>query len=128
MRPETTNNEAELRAEIEELKRQLEHKHAGPSAAEHVVQPSRRTIRNLVLVFVAILIVAFVAGYIPRHRRDLQSEIRLRRLRRSCVSLHGHSRLLLRRQQAGRARSNRSRSSELDEIPSLHIAPPLPQI
>lgn len=72
MRPETTNNEAELRAEIEELKRQLEHKHAGPSAAEHVVQPSRHTIRNLILVFVAILIVAFVAGYIPRHQRELR--------------------------------------------------------
>jgi len=72
MRPEITNNEAELRAEIEELKRQLEEKHAGVSAAEHVVQPSGHTIRNLVLLFVVILIVAFVAGYIPRHQREVQ--------------------------------------------------------
>ena len=38
----------------------------------HVVQPARHTIRNLVLLFVVILIVAFVAGYLPRHRRELQ--------------------------------------------------------
>src|SRR5579863_9500689 len=72
MRPEITNNEAELRAEIEELKRKLEEKHAGVSASEHVVQPSGHTIRNLVLLFVVILILAFVAGYIPRHRREVQ--------------------------------------------------------
>ena len=72
MRPETTNNEAELRAEIEELKRQLEQKPSGAGAAGQVVQPSSHTIRNLVLLFVVILIVAFVAGYIPRHRRELQ--------------------------------------------------------
>jgi RND family efflux transporter MFP subunit len=72
MRPEITNNEAELRAEIEDLKRQLEQKHVAPSAAEHIVQPSRHTIRNLVLLLIVILIGAFVAGYIPRHRRELQ--------------------------------------------------------
>ena len=72
MRQETTSNEAELRAEIEELKRQLEHKHAGASEAEHVVRPSRHAIRNLVLLFVVILIVGFVAGYVPRHHRELQ--------------------------------------------------------
>jgi RND family efflux transporter MFP subunit len=72
MRPETTNIEAELRTEIEELKRQLEQKHAGASAAEHVTRPSGHTIRNLVLLFVVILIVGFVAGYIPRQRRELQ--------------------------------------------------------
>jgi RND family efflux transporter MFP subunit len=70
MRQETTSNEAELRAEIEELKRQLEQKQ--PGAAEHIVQPSRHTIRNLVLLFLAILIVAFAVGYLPRHRRELQ--------------------------------------------------------
>lgn len=72
MRPETTNNEAELRAEIEELKRQLEQKRAATNAEEHIIQPSRHTIRNLVLLLVVILIGAFVAGYIPRHRRELQ--------------------------------------------------------
>src|SRR5580704_10968143 len=70
MRPETTSNEAELRAEIEELKRKLEQKHAHTS--EHVVQPARHIIRNLVLLFIVILIIAFVAGYLPRHRRELQ--------------------------------------------------------
>jgi RND family efflux transporter MFP subunit len=72
MRPEITSNEAELRTEIEELKRQLQQKHAGANAAEHVTRPSGHTIRNLVLLFVVILIVGFVAGYIPRHRRELQ--------------------------------------------------------
>lgn len=72
MRGETTNHEAELRAEIEELKRQLEQKHAGASAAGHVTRPSGHTIRNLVLLFVVVLMVAFVAGYLPRHRRELQ--------------------------------------------------------
>src|SRR5579871_1263471 len=70
MRPETTSNEAELRAEIEELKRRLEQKHAG--TAEHVRQPARHTIRNLVLLFAVILIAAFVIGYLPRYRRELQ--------------------------------------------------------
>jgi RND family efflux transporter MFP subunit len=69
MRPETTSNESELRAEIEELKRQLEQKQ---TSAEHVVQPSRHTIRNLVLLFVAILVVGFMVGYVPLHRRELQ--------------------------------------------------------
>ena len=70
MRPETTSSEAELRAEIEELKRRLEQKHA--STSEHVVQPARHTIRNLVLLLVVILIAAFVAGYLPRYRRELR--------------------------------------------------------
>ena len=61
MRPEITNIEAELRTEIEELKRQLEQKHAGASTAGHVSRPSGHTIRNLVLLFVVILIVGFVA-------------------------------------------------------------------
>src|SRR6202011_1402053 len=40
--------------------------------AEHGVRPSGRTIGILVLLVVAILIVGFVVGYIPRHRRELQ--------------------------------------------------------
>ena len=70
MRPETTSNEAELRAEIEELKRKLEQKHSGTS--EPVVQPARHTIRNLVLLFIVILIVAFVAWISPTPSAELQ--------------------------------------------------------
>lgn len=76
MRPETTNpqvnanTEAELRAEIDELKRKLEAQHP-PHGAVRPVRPSSRTIRNLVLLTILILIVAFVAGYLPRHRQQL---------------------------------------------------------
>src|SRR5882724_4384682 len=73
MRPETTHNEAELRAEIEELKRQLDqHVQRSSQAEHHAVRPSGRTIWILLLLFVAILVVAFFAGYLPRHRRELQ--------------------------------------------------------
>lgn len=72
MRPEADpqinpSREADLRAEIDELKRKLEaqkHTHAP-------VRPSRHTIRNLVLLILLILIAGFVVGYLPRHRREL---------------------------------------------------------
>jgi RND family efflux transporter MFP subunit len=72
--PSTTRNpEDDLRAEIDELKRQLaRQKQAGAEAAQHAARPSSHTIRNLLLLFVVILIAAFVAGYLPRHRRALQ--------------------------------------------------------
>ncbi len=64
--PSTTRSaEDDLRAEIDELKRQL-------AQQKLAARPSSRTVRNLVLLFVAILIVAFVVGYLPRHRRELQ--------------------------------------------------------
>ncbi len=73
MRPEATNpqadpsTEADLRAEIDELKRKLETQKQ-PHAA---VRPSGHTIRNLVLLILFILIAGFVVGYLPRHRREL---------------------------------------------------------
>jgi RND family efflux transporter MFP subunit len=72
MRQETTNPqansgaEADLRAEIDDLKRKLE------AQQKSAHRPSGRTIRNLVLLTIVILIAAFVIGYVPRHRRDLQ--------------------------------------------------------
>src|SRR5580704_5058709 len=73
MRPEITNNEAELRAEIQDLKRQLEQrKHPPESAEHHAIRPSGHAIRILVLVLLALLIAGFFLGYLPRHRRELQ--------------------------------------------------------
>ncbi|HEV2687273.1 MAG TPA: efflux RND transporter periplasmic adaptor subunit [Bryobacteraceae bacterium] len=78
MRPEATNpeantsNEADLRAEIDELKRKLEtQKQPHGGAPQRPPRPSGHTIRNLVLATIVILVVAFVAGYLPRHRRLL---------------------------------------------------------
>ena len=74
MRPEATNpeasssTEADLRAEIEQLKRKLE---AKPGAVEKPPRPSGRMIRGLLLLTVIILVAAFVIGYLPRHRREL---------------------------------------------------------
>jgi RND family efflux transporter MFP subunit len=70
MREETTNpatqrSEESLRAEIDDLKRQLAQSHKA-------ARPSNSTLRNLVLLGVIILIGAFVIGYLPRHRRQLQ--------------------------------------------------------
>ncbi|HEY6391258.1 MAG TPA: efflux RND transporter periplasmic adaptor subunit [Bryobacteraceae bacterium] len=70
MREETTNpatrgSEESLRAEIDDLKRQLAQSHKA-------ARPSNSTVRNLVLLAVIILIGAFVIGYLPRHRRQLQ--------------------------------------------------------
>jgi len=58
-------SEESLRAEIEDLKRQLAQSHKA-------ARPSNRTVRNLVLLAAIILIGAFVIGYLPRHRRQLQ--------------------------------------------------------
>ena len=74
MRPEATNpeasssTEADLRAEIEELKRKLEAKHG---TVEKPPRPSGRMIRGLLLLTVIVLVAAFVIGYLPRHRREL---------------------------------------------------------
>jgi len=69
------NVEEELRAEIEQLKRRLqnqEHAHAGTHVLDHPPRPRRTAILGLLLLVTAIFVVAFFAGYIPRHRRELQ--------------------------------------------------------
>jgi RND family efflux transporter MFP subunit len=70
----TPATEDELRAEIERLKRQLDQKsgHGEHSALEHPKRPKRGTIAMLGLLLAAVFAVAFFAGYIPHHRRDLQ--------------------------------------------------------
>src|SRR5260370_13720886 len=68
--------EEELRAEIEQLKRQLESQkraHAtGAHVLDHPARPRRAAILELLLLIAAIFVVAFFAGYEPRHRRELQ--------------------------------------------------------
>src|SRR3984885_15403742 len=66
--------EQELRAEIEQLKRQLEKKNsqAAHSALEHPKRPSGGKITMLLLLAAAVFLLAFFVGYVPRHRRDLQ--------------------------------------------------------
>ncbi len=68
--------EEELRAEIEQLKRQLESQkpaHAtGAHVLDHPPRPRRAAILGLLLLIAAIFVVAFFAGYEPRHRRELQ--------------------------------------------------------
>jgi RND family efflux transporter MFP subunit len=71
---QATATEDELRAEIERLKRQLDQKrtHKPHSALEHPERPKPGTIMMLLVIAAAIFSVAFFAGYIPHHRRDLQ--------------------------------------------------------
>jgi RND family efflux transporter MFP subunit len=67
--------EEELRAEIEKLKRLLQdHKpaHGAAHVLEHPPRPRGRTILGLLVLIVAIFVVAFFAGYVPRHRTELQ--------------------------------------------------------
>ncbi|HTA72133.1 MAG TPA: efflux RND transporter periplasmic adaptor subunit [Bryobacteraceae bacterium] len=67
--------EEELRAEIEQLKRRLhtqQHTHSGAHVLEHPPRPRRAAILGLLLLIAAIFVVAFFAGYVPRHRRELQ--------------------------------------------------------
>jgi RND family efflux transporter MFP subunit len=70
--PETNSTEADLRAEIDELKSKLEaQKQPHGNALQRPVRPGGHTIRNLVLAVIVILVVAFVVGYVPMHRREL---------------------------------------------------------
>jgi RND family efflux transporter MFP subunit len=66
--------EAELRAEIERLKRQLQQKntHGAHSALSHPQRPSSGKIALLLFFIAALFVAAFFLGYIPHHRRDLQ--------------------------------------------------------
>jgi RND family efflux transporter MFP subunit len=67
--------EEELRAEIEQLKRRLQdHKpaHGATNVLEHPPRPRNRTILGLLVLIAALFVVAFFAGYVPRHRTQLQ--------------------------------------------------------
>jgi uncharacterized protein HemX len=70
----TTATEEKLRAEIERLKRQLEqNKPPGAhSALEHPKRPSGGKILLMLVLAAAIFLAAFLGGYIPHHRRDVQ--------------------------------------------------------
>jgi multidrug efflux pump subunit AcrA (membrane-fusion protein) len=68
--------EEKLRKENEDLKRQLQELKGSPHAREHtgiptrLWHPSRLTIIAIFLAATATIIVAFVAGYLPRQRRQ----------------------------------------------------------
>ena len=68
--------EEELRAEIEQLKRELHDQKraysAGTNVLDHPPRPRRIAILGLLLVIGAIFVAAFFAGYVPRHRRALE--------------------------------------------------------
>lgn len=70
-----TTIEEKLRRENEELRRQLQALHAAPHtpAENHAAlwHPSRLTIVALVLAGLIVLVIAFVAGYIPLHGRQI---------------------------------------------------------
>lgn len=68
----TTGTEEDLRAEIERLKKQIDQHQSAHSALEHPKRPSGGRILFLLVVVAAIFLIAFFAGYIPHHRRDLQ--------------------------------------------------------
>jgi len=68
----TTATEEELRAEIERLKKQLDRAQSPHSALEHPKRPSAGKIALLLFLVAAIFLAAFLGGYIPHHRRDMQ--------------------------------------------------------
>ena len=70
---ETKTNEDRLRAEIEELKRQLqEEKGRGSTGSPGEPKgPSVTTLAVLGLLFVALVVAGFFLGYLPRQRREM---------------------------------------------------------
>ena len=66
---ETHPTEDHLRSEIEDLKRQLEEqKGLAAGSAQPPSGPSGRTLLVLALLLVALVVVGFFAGYLPRRR------------------------------------------------------------
>lgn len=72
MKSSTDNSEQSLRAEITDLKRQLEEQKrlAREASKLEAVPPSRAKLWTLALLAVALIAVAFITGYWPRHRRE----------------------------------------------------------
>ena len=67
---EIKSTEDRLRAEVEELKRQLEEqKKLHPSGAPRASGPSGRTLVLIGLALAALIVAGFFMGYLPRHRR-----------------------------------------------------------
>src|SRR5690348_5528596 len=67
------STEDRLRAEVEDLKRQLEEQkrpHSKSAAAPQPARPSRMTLGALSLVGAVAIVVAFFAGYLPHRRRE----------------------------------------------------------
>jgi RND family efflux transporter MFP subunit len=64
--------EEQLRAEIEELRRQLqEHRKLEAAGISHVKQgPSAGTLVAISMVLIALIVAGFFAGYLPRQRRE----------------------------------------------------------
>jgi len=67
---EINTNEEQMRAEIEDLKRQLAKSHAG-RASEARRGPSFGTLVVVVLLLLALLVAGYYLGYLPRQRREL---------------------------------------------------------
>lgn len=69
---ETKTNEDRLRAEIEELKRQLqEERGRGGSGSDQPKGPSGSTLVVLALLVVGLVVAGFFLGYVPRQRREM---------------------------------------------------------
>src|ERR1044072_6094241 len=72
MKSSTDSGEESLRAEIAELRRQLEeHKRLTHEASKmESTPPSRGRLWLLALSSAALIAAAFIGGYLPRHRRE----------------------------------------------------------
>jgi RND family efflux transporter MFP subunit len=68
---ETLDNDAELREEIERLKRQLAEARQPHAAPQQLWRPSGVTIAALLLAVVVLFFIAFLAGYGPWQKRNL---------------------------------------------------------
>src|SRR5947209_1797868 len=67
---ETRSMEDRLRAEVEDLKRQLEEQKRIASGEPRTSGPAGRTLLMIGLVIAGLIVAGFFAGYLPRHRRE----------------------------------------------------------